>query len=446
MLVYRSHGRVHGEQAVLAGARHGDVEQPLALLQLKPGLALAHGKPCARSGISCAHIVRIFAGKPRAGASQVLLELLRHVIALDVRTVRRARRGKLAGQRDQADRAVIAAQALQLGVAGFDGEALRHGDNRELQALAGVHRHDAHRVAAFLVERAGGLLALQEPIVGKGDLARRGAQLSLRLRDGIQGLEHVGGAGAALRPLAGQANHPAGLAGDRGKGVAAHAGKRGAQHGAGAVHQRQVAQAVHVLIAHEAGVYVAAAGLTRLLVLRGRQGQKLLRTQREHVARQQRRQALHGIRKVCQRPHQRADSSGLLCLGEDRTARDDAVEPLGAEGVRVHVGTRHAAKQQDHAAHGLARVRQLAEAAGDGLGAGLGALLRATARNQQGLTTVHAGGDHAVLAAIVRLQVEEALHKTAAALGRAVEDGCHVIQDLGMAAEVLDQLHHAAGV
>lgn len=128
-------------------------------------------------------------------------------------------------------------------------------------------------------------------------------------------------------------------------------------------------------------------------------------------------------------------------MGKDRAARDDAVEPLVAEGLCVDVCVCHAAQQQHHAALGLAGIGKRAESLGDCTGLGLRALLRAAAGNKEGLAT--RGVCHQrVLAAVARLKVQKALHQAAVI---AVEDACHVAQHLVMAAEVAHEFDELAG-
>ena len=128
-------------------------------------------------------------------------------------------------------------------------------------------------------------------------------------------------------------------------------------------------------------------------------------------------------------------------MGKDRAARDDAVEPLVAEGLCVDVCVGHAAQQQHHAALGLAGIGKRAESLRDCTGLGLCALLRAAAGNKEGLAT--RGICHQrVLAAVARLKIQKALHQAAVI---AVEDACHVTQYLVVTAEVAHELDELAG-
>ena len=218
--------------------------------------------------------------------------------------------------------------------------------DRILQTLGRMHRHDAHRAAAFLVKRARRLLARQEAVESERNGARRVAELSLRLGNGIERLEHVGGNRLALGTALCQAYKPArgidGIARDDGERIAPHATKRMAQHLAGARQQRQVPQPRHVTIAHDARVDVAARGLPRLVVQLGRQRQKLLGAQRKHRRCQQRHEALRRIGRIGKRAHQSTHRLHLGCLGKNRAARDDAVEPLVAKRLCVDIGIGHA--------------------------------------------------------------------------------------------------------
>ena len=154
-------------------------------------------------------------------------------------------------------------------------KALGDRHDRIFQALGCVHRHDAHRAVALLVEGTRGFLARQEAIEGKRDGTRRVAELGLRLGHSVERLEHVGGNGLALGTTRCQTHKPAGgvdhVARDGCERIAAHATKRIPQYLAGARHERQVLQARHIGIAHDAHVDIPARGLPRLLVELGRQ-------------------------------------------------------------------------------------------------------------------------------------------------------------------------------
>ena len=184
-------------------------------------------------------------------------------------------------------------------------KALRNRHDRILQTLGGVHRHDAYRAVALLIERARGLLARQEAIEGKRNGARRVAELGLSLSHGIERLEHVGGDGLALGTTLRQTHKPARgvdhVTRDGGERIATHTTKRIAQHLAGARHERQALQARHIGIAHDARIDVAARRLPRLAIELGRQRQKLLGAQRKHRRCQQRHKALRRISRVGER-------------------------------------------------------------------------------------------------------------------------------------------------
>ena len=184
-----------------------------------------------------------------------------------------------------------------------------------------MHRHDAHRAAALLVEGTRGFLARQEAIEGKRDGTRRVAELGLSLSHGIKRLEHVGGNGLALGAALRQTHEPARsvdhVARDRRERIATHTTKRIPQHLAGARHERQVLQTRHIGITHDAHVDIPARGLPRLAIELGRQRQKLLGAQRKHRRGQQRHKALRRIGRIGERANQGAHRLHLGCLGKD---------------------------------------------------------------------------------------------------------------------------------
>ena len=308
-----------------------------------------------------------------------------------------------------------------------------------------MHRHDAHRAVALLVERARGLLARQEAVEGERDGARRIAELSLRLGHGVERLEHVGGDGLALGTTLRQTHKPAGgvdsIARDGGERIAPHATKRIAQHLAGARQQRQIPQPRHIAIAHDAHVDVAARGLPRLVVQLGRQRQELLSAERKHRRGQQRHKTLRRIGRVSKRAHQGTHRLDLGSLGKDRAARDDAVEPLVAEGLRIDIGVGHAAQQQDHAALGLARFNECLESLRNRTSFRLRSLLRTATGNEDRLAA-RCLRLELVLAFVARFKIQEPLHQTT---GVAVKDARHIAQHLVVAAEVAYKLDELAG-
>lgn len=191
-------------------------------------------------------------------------------------------------------------------------------------------------------------------------------------------------------------------------------------------------QTRHVEITHDARVDIPARGLPRLAIEPGRQRQELLGAERKHRRGEQRHKALRRIGRIGERTNQGVHRLHLGCLGKDRAARDDAVEPLVAESLGVDVCVGHAAQQQHHAALGLAGIGKRAESLGDRTGLGLRALLCTAAGNKEGLAT--RGVCHQrVLAAVARLKVQKPCIRPAVI---AVEDACHVTQHLVMAAEV----------
>lgn len=220
-----------------------------------------------------------------------------------------------------------------------------------------------------------------------------------------------------------------------------HATQCVAQHLAGTRHKRQALQARHIGIAHDAHVDIPARGLPRLAIELGRQRQELLGAERKHRRGEQRHKALRRIGRIGERADQGTHRLHLGCLGKDRAACDDAVEPLIAEGLGVDIGVGHAAQQQYHAALGLAGIGKQRGSARRSRGLGLCALLHTAAGNKEGLR--RRGVRHQrVLAAVARLKIQKALHQAAVI---AVEDACHVTQHLVMAAEVAHEFDEFAG-
>ena len=373
-----------------------------------------------------------------------MLKLLFDVIALHERAVREFNAVEACRQRHDL-RSALDTPHLSRTRGLTHAKALRNRHDRILQALGGMHRHDAHRAVALLVEGAWGLLARQEAVEGERDGARRIAELGLCLGHGVERLEHVGGDGLALGTTLRQTHKPAGgvdsIARDGGERIAPHATKRIAQHLAGARQQRQIPQPRHIAIAHDAHVDVAARGLPRLVVQLGRQRQELLTAERKHRRGQQRHKTLRRIGRVSKRAHQGTHRLDLGSLGKDRAARDDAVEPLVAEGLRIDIGVGHAAQQQDHAALGLARFNECLESLRNRTSFRLRSLLGAAAGNEDRLAARRLCLE-LVLAIVTRLKIQEPLHQTT---GIAVKDARHIAQHLVVAAEVAHEFDELAG-
>ena len=373
-----------------------------------------------------------------------MLKLLFDVIALHEGPIGKLNAIKTSRQRHDLRPTVDAAHLSRTGRFAH-AKTLGHRDDRILQTLGRVHGHDAYRAVTLLVERARRLLARQEAIEGKRDGTRRVTELGLRLGHGVERLEHVGGDGLALGTTLRQTHKPARsvdhVARDGSERIATHATKRIAQHLAGARHERQILQARHIGIAHDAHIDIATRRLPRLVVQLGRQRQEFLSAERKHRRCQQRHKTLRRIGRIGKRAHQGTYRLHLGSLRKDRAACDDAVEPLVAEGLRIDIGVGHAAQQQHHAALGLAGIGKRAESLGDRTGLSLRALLRTAAGNKEGLAT--RGVCHQrVLAAVARLKIQKALHQAAVI---AVEDACHVTQHLVMAAEVAHEFDELAG-
>ena len=249
-----------------------------------------------------------------------MLKLLFDVIALYERAVRELNAVEACRQRHDLRSALDAPHLSHTGRF-THAKALGDRHDRIFQTLGGVHRHDVHRAVALLVEGTRGLLARQETVEGQRDGTRRVSELGLRLGHGVERLEHVGGNGLALGTTLRQTHKPAGgvdhVARDGGERIATHTTKRIAQHLAGARHERQVLQARHIGIAHDARIDVATRGLPRLLVELGRQRQELLGTERKHRRGEQRHKALRRIGRIGERANQGAHRLHLGCLGKD---------------------------------------------------------------------------------------------------------------------------------
>ena len=324
-------------------------------------------------------------------------------------------------------------------------KALGDRHDRIFQALGGVHRHDAHRAVALLVKGTRGFLARQEAVEGQRDGTRRVAELGLRFGHGVERLEHVGGNGLALGTTLRQTHKPAGgvdhVARDGGERIAAHATKRIPQYLASARHQRQVLQARHIGITHDARIDVAARGLPRLAIELGRQRQELLGAERKHRRCQQRHKALRRIGRIGECTNQGAHRLNLGSLGKDRAARDDAVEPLVAKRLCVDIGIGHAPQQQYHTALGLARFNERLESLRNRTSFRLRSLLGAAAGNEDRLAARRLCLE-LVLAIVTRLKIQEPLHQTTCI---AVKDARHIAQHLVVAAEVAHEFDELAG-
>ena len=130
----------------------------------------------------------------------------------------------------------------------------------------------------------------------------------------------------------------------------------------------------------------------------------------------------------------------LGSLGKDRTSRDNAVESLVAESLRVDVGISHTAQQQHHAALGLARFNERLEPLRNRTGFRLRSFLGAAAGNEQRLAARSLCLE-LVLAIVTRLKIQEPLHQTT---GIAVKDARYVTQHLVMTAEVAHEFNELA--
>ena len=138
--------RIERQDEHFAGARHGNVEQTCALLERCRLVFFSHGDKLARSGIRGAHIIHKLRVKPcrrRRAPAERLIEGLLHIGACDKRPVRSSTPRKTGGQQRNVGM-VCGAAHLHARRISVDAIAIRHRDNRELQALRGVYRHDAN--------------------------------------------------------------------------------------------------------------------------------------------------------------------------------------------------------------------------------------------------------------------------------------------------------------
>ena len=438
----RTHRSVHREDKRLAGTRHGHVEQAGTLLELRLTVLADDAKERLGGRARGAHVVHQLGHQPLV---KQLLEVLLNGYSVHARVARGPPDGKALRKRDGVH-PVRAGMRLHAPARDLDVKAVRDRDHRELQALGRVDRHDANRGGIPLVERTRSLLALQKGIEGQRDLPGGIAQVEFELRDHVERLENIGRLGAPLGTPSRQAHEPTGLvhhvARNARERIVPGAGKGAAQDLAGAVKKRQPVEPRRVLSGrHQAKVEIAAARLTRLGIKGGGECQELLHAQGKQGRGQQRGETARGVERVREGAHERLNRGDLGRGGEHRAARDDAIEPLGAEGLGVDAGARHASQQQDHISHGLAGVRHGAEPARDRRGLGNAALIGLAARDQYGLTTRRAHGGQRVLPALVGLQIQKAAHEAALCT---VEHLRHVLEDLCMAAEITDELDEGA--
>ena len=344
-----AHAGIHRQNDQLACSRHGDIEQAGPLLERELQVVVAQASKCLGGRTRRTNVLHELRRQPqrRALALKRMLKLLFDVVALHKGSVGELNAVEACRQCHDLRSAIDATHLCR--TRGLThAKALRNRHDRILQALGCMHGHDAHRAVAFFVEGTRGFLARQEAVEGQRDGTRRVAELGLSLSHGVECLEHVGGNGLALGTTLSQTHKPAGgvdhVARDGGERIAAHATKRIPQHLAGARHKRQVLQTRHVEIAHDAHVDIPARGLPCLAIELGRQRQELLGAERKHRRGEQRHKALRRIGRIGERTNQGAHRQHLGCLGKDRAARDDAVEPLIAEGLGVDVGVGHAAQ------------------------------------------------------------------------------------------------------
>ena len=441
-----AHAGIHRQNHQLARSRHGDIEQTSPLLERKLQVVVTQAGKCLGGRTRRTDVLHELWRQPqrRAPALKRMLKLLFDVIALHEGPIGKINAVEACRQCHDLRSALDATHLCRTGRFAH-AKTLGNRYDRILQTLGRMHGHDAHRAVALLVEGTRGLLARQETVEGQRDGTRRVAEIGLRLGHGVERLEHVGGNGLALGTTLCQTHKPAGgvdhVARDGGERIAAHATKRIPQHLAGARHERQALQARHIGIAHDARIDVTTRGLPRLAIELGRQRQELLGAERKHRRGEQRHKALRRIDRIGECTNQGAHRLHLGCLGKDRAARDDAVEPLVAEGLCVDVGIGHAPQQQHHIALGLPRFDERLETLGNRTSFRLRSLLRAATGNEDRLAARRLCLE-LVLAFVARFKIQEPLHQTT---GVAVKDARHIAQHLVVTAEVAYKLNELAG-
>ena len=238
---------------------------------------------------------------------------------------------------------------------------LGHGHNRKLQALAGVHRHDAHEIAAFGRQRTRRLFRQLNAKRQLGGHTRRPlCAIGLDIARHANGLVHVARARHALGAGGFKARQPPRVGHDARHDV----GKRHVTHLLGcpthqvrARHQRRRHVAPRgnlALHAAEPLVKRTPARNATLLVEAGGQLQQIVGRKREQLARQhleQRRRPFrvrHGLRQAHHQRHLRRSV-------ENGPARHHARQPFGTQRRGIIVRTAHAAQQHHHVAVRMSR-------------------------------------------------------------------------------------------
>ena len=348
----------HGNHQGFLRARKGDVQQAAALLQLLRAFVFGHGLS-AQSGTRRA-------GHERRIDFAFVIEQSRIVLrgAL-LQKRRRSRRG---------DRTLRRERHIRDAVDGLQRERARtprarrhfgHGHNGEFQALARMHRHNAHEVAALGRKRAWSFL-------GPLDMRRQtrraigGAARSLRLEalDQANGLEHVAGNREAFGFFSLKAREPTrvahGIHHNARRGLHARLLRERIDHAHRAGKLRRDIRHIALGKLPETDIEAAAAIDARGLIEARGQSNEVVGRKLEHVARKQfekRRRRLGIGDDLGQSLHH----AHLGRARKNRAARNNARETGFAQRGGVGVGVRHAAQQHHHVARGVARFAQLGE-------------------------------------------------------------------------------------
>ena len=316
-LARRPRARIERQDEHFAGTRHGNVEQTCTLLERCRFVFFAHGDKLARSRIRGAHIIHKLRVKPcrrRRATAEILVEGLLGIGACDKCPVRSAAARKTGGQQRNVGM-VCGATHLHARRISVNTVAIRHRDNRELQALRGMHCHDADRRGVALVQSTGSLLARQECIECARDLSRRIAKGVFRILQGVEGLEHIGGDGATPGTTLRQADKPSRgvdhIARDTGKRIATHTCESIAKHLSRATEQAKILKTGCIVIRGNACIQVTAPRLACFGVVRGSESQELLDAEREHRRSKQRHESLGSVCRIRKRADESAHGGHL---------------------------------------------------------------------------------------------------------------------------------------
>ncbi len=233
---------IHGKDEGLTRTRHGDIKQASTLLQLRLAVLILNLEEFLAGRARGAHVVHELWHHP---LTEQPLEVLFDLRTAHARSPLFTTHGEPLRQRNDVHM-VGGCTHLHAATRHAHVKAVGDRDHRELQALGGVDRHDAHGRSVALVQRARSLLALQEGIEGKRDLARQVAPFAFKLGKHVKCLEHVGSLGTTLSTLSFQTHEPAGLVHhvtrDARERVVPRARKGATQNLTRTIEQRQIAK------------------------------------------------------------------------------------------------------------------------------------------------------------------------------------------------------------